>query len=185
MAVDTLFKWRDGNRREVEKKNSTISHFTFPVKIAFTLYHMHNWLENFVLVEIEINNSVCEVSWLCVNFMYVCIISCALAVFDFVWLWTYRSEKKLITSFSKVYKAWRRATSFLQRNSERISEREFASWQYFSETSCGKFQGNIIWRKFYYQMNPFFLCKFTSSRTEQFFFDWTNNWLRHIRFWSC
>lgn len=26
----------------------------------------------------------------------------------------------------------------------------------FSEASCGKFQGNIIWRKFYYQMNTFF-----------------------------
>lgn len=68
MAVDTLLNGGTEIDARLEKK-TTIAHFTFPVKIAFTLYHMHNWLENFVLVEIEINNSVCEVSWLCVNFM--------------------------------------------------------------------------------------------------------------------
>lgn len=113
MVVDMFFKCRDGNRCEVEKKNFIIVYFIFFVKIVFMLYYMYNWLENFVFVEIEINNSVCEVFWFCVNFMYVCIIFCVLVVFDFVWLWIYWLEKKLIILFFKVYKVWCRVMSFL------------------------------------------------------------------------
>lgn len=182
MAVDTLFKWRDGNRREVEKKNSTIAHFTFPVKIAFTLYHMHNWLENFVLVEIEINNSVCEVSWLCVNFMYVCIISCALAVFDFVWLWTYRSEKKLIASFSKVYNAGRRASCNGIRSA--LVKGSSLPDSTFVRLLVANFRVILFGENFIIRWILFFSVNLHQAALK-FFFDWTNNWLRHIRFWSC